>query len=306
MSGANLAAMKTVPKLIPIAPNRQNTCAVVVTYFPDEGVADRLGLIRKQVDEVLVIDNASDEQAVAHLRAALQTPEVSLIQNAANLGIAAALSQGSRWAEEKGYSWVLFFDQDTIPFADMAESLAGAYQDFPFKERLAVVGSSHSPEVDVPVASTGCSWRLAETVITSGSLVSVEALRTTGLFRDEFFIDAVDFEFCLRTRFLGFEIIEVTVPVMQHFIGRPQNNQIMGKSIPTHEHVPLRWYYSTRNSVVLYREYIWRNPRWVFRSIYARMRGMALMLIFERSRVSKLKHIARGFVDGILGRMGSI
>ncbi|MFX8766500.1 glycosyltransferase family 2 protein, partial [Acinetobacter baumannii] len=42
-------------------------------------------------------------------------------------------------------------------------------------------------------------------LISSGSLISVEALKAVGLMRDYYFIDYVDTEWCLRAEYLGYK-----------------------------------------------------------------------------------------------------
>ena len=58
-----------------------------------------------------------------------------------------------------------------------------------------------------------------KTVITSGCLVDAAFAREIGGFRDDFFIDQVDHEFCLRTRANGRRVAISAKPVMQHSVG---------------------------------------------------------------------------------------
>lgn len=298
-------AMAGDPKLLQPAPTKENICAVVVTYFPNEEMSYRLSRIHAQVDCVLVVDNTSSDTRPKCLGTFLPAPNVDIIRNCANLGIAAALNQGVRWAMQKGYAWVLFFDQDTIPFSDMVERLGAVYAEFPSKDRLAIIGSNHyvnSPPDRSPSATS--SWVESKTVITSGSLLSLEAARIAGSFRDEFFIDCVDLEYCLRLRSMGFEVVETLEPLMQHSIGRPTRHRLAWKGALTSNHTPWRWYYMTRNNLVLLREYLWKDPAWVFERTEEQIRWVLFMLLFEESKLLKLKYMALGFYDGITGRFG--
>ncbi len=127
------------------------------------------------------------------------------ILNSENLGVATALNQGVRFAKENCFSWALLFDQDTTPEKTMTEELLSVYTDFPHKEKLAIVGSNyysaynHRPLYS-SIDSGSCRWVENKTIITSGSLLSLRAFDTIGPFRDGFFIDHVNDEYCLRAR----------------------------------------------------------------------------------------------------------
>ena len=73
--------------------SKADVCAVVVTYHPDPGFPDRLDRVRPQVGRVVVVDNGSSPPAREMLRNAAG-PDVELILNDANLGVATALNQG--------------------------------------------------------------------------------------------------------------------------------------------------------------------------------------------------------------------
>jgi rhamnosyltransferase len=292
------------PKALQPAPAKDNICAVVVTYFPDEGFANRLSRIHMQVAHVVVVDNASDEQTFKHVQTVLSEPRIDVIRNSENLGIATALNQGVQWALNKGYTWVLLLDQDTVPSQDMVRTLIRAYEEFPDKGRLAIIGSnrfSNSQSDDGP--STNAEWwTVSKMVITSGTLLRLEAARMIGPFRDEFFMDCVDFEFCLRARIMGFRIVEILEPIMEHFIGSPKSVRLPWTKTETYNHRPWRSYYRMRNFVVLVREYIFEDSEWVLSLLYPRMKEIALTLLVEKSRIQKMKYMTIGLYDGFIGR----
>jgi rhamnosyltransferase len=293
------------PKSLPVAPRKENICAVVVTYFPDEGFSNRLSRIYMQVGHVIVVDNASDEETFEHVQTVVSDLGIDVIRNSENLGIATALNQGARLALEKEYDWTLFLDQDTIPAQNMVPMLTRAYDEFPGKNHLAIIGSSYAQDLrSDSCASTARSWVKSKIVITSGSLVSLKVLSIVGFFRDEFFIDCVDLDFCLRARSMGFEIIEVTQPVMQHFIGHATAHRLLFAETETSNHAPWRWYYMTRNHMALVREYLWKDPAWVLKAVDKRIRRILLMLFFEKSRIMKMKYLTIGLYDDIRGRFG--
>jgi rhamnosyltransferase len=293
--------------LCQIPPRKENICSIVVSYFPEGDFLSRLRRIKSQVAQVVVVDNASSDETAKLLEAAQTELGNAVIRNQANLGIATALNQGTAWAMGKGYAWCLLFDQDTTPSASMLQKLIAVYDQFPCRDRLAVIGSNYRAE-SVPVARVPKTqtWLERKTVITSGSLVSLAALDRIGPFRDEFFIDCVDFDFCLRARSMGFEVAEAIEPIMTHSVGLPAKHRLLGRQGEVFNHAPFRWYYITRNNIVLFGEYLWKDPAWVIKAVCARALASLLMLLFENSRLVKVKYMTAGFCDGLLGRLGRI
>src|SRR5258708_4061614 len=97
-SSTSLADPSLSPS-VTLTPRKEYLCAVVVTYFPDEKLLDRLQKIQQQVDRVVVVDNGSSGESAESLRTAEQKLHLEVIRNAENLGIATALNQGVRQAQ---------------------------------------------------------------------------------------------------------------------------------------------------------------------------------------------------------------
>ncbi len=145
----------------------------------------------------------------------------------------------------KAIGGFLPWTKDTQVAPDMVDSLTEAFRWYSFPERVAVIGSNYRDKATGKILDEG-SCRMASparemvAVLTSGSLVSVDALRAVGGFRDEFFIDCVDFEYCLRARSTGFHVLVTCKPVMEHGIGHPSGHRLLWKTFGTSNHSPLR------------------------------------------------------------------
>src|SRR5215469_14877515 len=200
--------------------------AIVVTHHPDNSFASRFERLAGQVGGMLIVDNNSDAEDVSMLREVAGRLNVTLLLNSQNLGLASALNIGATRAIDDGYEWALLFDQDTLPGDDIVDGLREAYQQFPEKGRLAIMGSNYrDPHTNEPVFGAsgvcGAAWRERKVVITSGSLISLRAYEAIGGFKAEYFVDCVDLEYCLRARSKGFKVIMTCAPLMVHGIGRP-------------------------------------------------------------------------------------
>jgi rhamnosyltransferase len=257
------------------------------------------------------VDNGSEQHVKENLEGICVKIGAALIPNDANLGVAAALNQGARYARDNSCEWALTMDQDSVVESFLVEALANAYARFPDKEKVAVIGSNYMDEKrgksligkeryrDPP-------WIEQTTVITSGSLVSMEAFERIGPFRENFFIDHVDDEYCLRARSLGYKVLLALSPAIRHSIGSARATKILGKAIWTSNHSAIRRYYMIRNFTVLAREYLFSEPAWILTRLARHAGFTILMLMLEGNRVCKLRNMGKGFLHGMTERMGRI
>ncbi len=291
--------------LMPLTP--AVVCAVVVTFNPDSDLSSQIERVIKQVHQVVIVDNGSKESCLSLLRQIAGKPGVHLILNPVNEGIARGLNQGATWASGKGYGWVLTLDQDTIVAEDIMKSFAEVYRTSSSDAELAVIGSNFinsrngRPFYDFtdPGGSLG---KEVKTVITSGSLVSLRVFHLIGGFREEFFIDGVDLEYCLRARTHGFRVMIVCRPLMVHSIGHLSEHRLWWKKTGTTNHSPWRYYFMARNTMILAREYARREPGWVLSTLWSRTKSLLLMTLFEKECIRKIGYSVLGGFDGARGK----
>lgn len=294
----------------PITPTevcKKDVLGIVVTYHPDSKLPERLRVIAEQVGSILVVDNHSNEDAIAMLRDAVHLVGGDLIVNDQNLGVARALNIGIDHAISGGYSWGLLFDQDTVPGPHLLTGLQRAYDGFPTREKVAVIGANYidaatlRPRRKAP-SGRDTTWIERRTVITSGSLVSLGRYQMLGPFRDEYFIDGVDLEYCLRARAEGLKVIMTCEPLMTHEVGQTVLRRLLWKTTGTSNHSRSRRYYMMRNQVDLAKRYLFKEPVWVVASLWTTLKSLILICLFEDGRFQKLKYTAVGLSDGLMSR----
>ena len=285
-------------------------CAVLVTHHPDDGFAPRLARIARQVGASIIVDNGSSDETLAMLRGVAAAPSITLIANLDNLGVARALNIGVQRAAALGFRSALLFDQDSVAGEGLVASLLEIRDSFASTERIAVVGSGYDePWQRAPAPAAGLShgdtWYEVESVITSGSLLDIAAYFEVGPFRDAFFIDYVDTEFCLRARGQGYRVVKAKQALMSHAIGAPTLHQALWIKKWTTNHSADRRYYIARNDTVLLREYGgYRGPGWALKSLQRRLRTCKRVLLYERQKTAKIRAIVSGWWDGVHGRLG--
>jgi rhamnosyltransferase len=279
-------------------------CAVFVTYFPDIGVVDRLRLLLPQVDRLVIVDNTPTEGREFDVNVLTKgNSQVLVIENGVNRGIAKALNQGLEFAFIAGYKWLVTMDQDSVCHTDMVPTLLKLSQ--ACEKPPAVVGSNYfDPQTagtKVPAGDDG-HWA-QKTVITSGSLIDVQVARTIGGFREDFFIDQVDHEFCLRARAHGHTIVISRKAVMTHSVGRSGGVRIPFLGVLPN-HPPVRKYYIARNTVVTVATHWRTEPAWCVRRIARMFLGLIEMALMEQHRVAKVCAFSFGVADGLRKQMG--
>lgn len=282
-----------------------SVCAIVVAFFPDHEFEERLLTVLPQVESLVVVDNTPGSGCARRLKPLTdRESHLHVIENQTNLGVAAALNQGLSLALNQGSQWLLTLDQDTVCYPDIVETLLHTRANCELAP--AVIGGNYldprNGKNKVAEDRTG-TWLEQKTVITSGCLVDVAIAHHIGGFRDNFFIDQVDHEFCLRMRAQGRRVIISRKPVMMHSVGEPDGPRLpfLG-ALPSHP--PLRKYYITRNSLVTVADYWQQEPEWCLRRSVRLLLGLALMALLEKNRLPKVRAFAAGVVDGLHRRMG--
>lgn len=288
-----------------VTKSRYNTvCAVLVTYYPDNNLYTRLKTLLSQVDALIIVDNTPTEKQQPRLPDFVDNKKVHMVMNHANKGIATALNQGLEIAAEIGHKWILTLDQDSQCYPDMVQALTKTYDIC--KPKAAIIGSNyfdrHKGQHNIQTSpEKACIDR--KTVITSGCLVDVAVALDIGGFREDYFIDQVDHEFCLRARSKGYRVVMSAKPTMTHSVGAEGGVKIpLLGAFP--DHSALRKYYIARNSLVTISQYWYREPVWCFLRIVRLMLGLAFMATLEKQRIAKVSAFMSGVTDAVRMKMG--
>ena len=283
-------------------------CAVVITFRPPSVVPGNLAITRPQVQGLVVVDNGSSSEALAPVLAASRALDFKLIENGANLGIASALNVGARWAKSQGYKFVALFDQDSTLSDGLIAKMVQEYETNPLREKIAIVTPKHmeleTGEWDRPAFAEDGGPLVA---ITSGSLMPIDIFERCGWFEDDLIIDRVDDEYCLRVRSMGYTIALCEDAHLHHSVGTPKIHSFLGfRQVKATHHGAKRYYYMTRNRIVMVKRYWRQYPRWCYFQARSVVRDMIVNFVVEDHRWAKLGTTLRGIIDGIFGRMGMV
>jgi O-antigen/teichoic acid export membrane protein/GT2 family glycosyltransferase len=284
----------------------QSCLAIVVSYNPGEHLIEFVQKLLVQFDEVLIIDNKSENESLTYLNQAKDFG-CKIIYNTENLGIASALNQGFRYAKNK-YEWVCTFDQDSNIPEDYRIKLFASLISHPEKNKVAVIGPQIF-EMNLN-KSVPYSWlknaRIFEvpTVITSGSLIRLSAFEVVGGFNERLFIDYVDHEFSLKLRSKGYMVTLCSDTQLYHKLGHTKSHRLFFREFFSSHHDALRRYYNTRNRFYVYFKYLVFEPVWVIQDFYYFIKEMIKILLVERDKKRKFKSVILGLADCARHRFG--
>lgn len=298
---------------------------VVVTYRPDQEFEARFDAMAKEFERVVMVDNSASSAPAERLEEIRRRTGCTLLINASNLGIAAALNLGFSELARHGCEWAVAFDQDSVPEPGFLGQLLDCARRFQSTPRAAVViganwidqGRPDHPSLHLQprplcrplfrrVPAVGCDLDEVTCVITSGSLFHLPAWRAIGGFDESLFLDLVDAEYCLRARRHGLRVCVSAQARLRHHRGSKREVRFLGATWWPAFMPPLRLRCLFRNRLLVARRYVWREPHWVaFEAAFA-AKILAEIVFLQDGKMAKLAACFGGTWDGIRGRRGAI
>ena len=288
--------------------------SIMVTYNPDSDVVENAKSIVQSCAKLIIIDNGSNPGSKVYLQELEKEQKMTIIWNKENVGLGRALNQGIQFilnAEElRHVKWIATFDQDSTVQADYFEKMLQSYEGFSEKEAVAILAPSWvEQKLETDGAMHGkqnLELQEQRTVITSGSLMKKEAFQKIGFFEEDYFIDFLDHELCLRARSHGYKIFIVPQVTMLHNLGNTQEHALLGSRVKATNHNYIRRYYITRNRLYTYKKYFRTEKEWIKEDFIATAKEFIIILLFEQNRLKKLGSMTRGVWDALRGKKGAL
>jgi rhamnosyltransferase len=307
-------------------PSIEQVCAVVVTYNIGSSYINNFNSICEQVDKIIIVDNGSTNDTIPvleQLSLMYTQDKLEVIVNGYNVGLATAQNIGVRKALELGYEWILLLDHDSNAAPGMVEAMLSHHNANQVKPPL-IMGpainelSTTEMKPNYIALTNGRVRRLNLTeaansndllfIISSGSLIHASVFNRIGFLNDDFFIDYVDIEFCLRARMSNINISVVENAVLYHRLGNVtiQKCKFFSCTFVTTNHCPLRRAYIYRNRLKVWRTYLFAFPLYVAYDVAASCFGIFKIISFESNKAKKFAGIMLGMWLGIINHKGKI
>ncbi|SDP56854.1 rhamnosyltransferase [Mucilaginibacter sp. OK268] len=280
--------------------------AIIVIYQPEitELIKNIAGVINA-VDQLILYQNSSIADQLIFYEAYLNLPhkdKITFLGTGDNVGIATALNMGVKWSLENDYTHILTLDQDSYfePGVLTSYKLLISQQN---DDRIGVFGIN-------PVCGNSFLFEVADQVlevtdtITSGSIFPLNIFNECGLFMDELFIDAVDYEFCYRiSKRNGYKTLVFTSILLQHKVGYVTKTRWGFK---TDNYSAFRTYFIVRNHIIMWKRYPEIFPR-TYKIVLIKTHIIGRIIkvfLAENDKQKKTKAIIIGLIHGLKGRLG--
>jgi rhamnosyltransferase len=289
----------------PAAKGVSRTAGAIVLFHPD---VNTLGAVvssaAAQVDDLLIIANDDAPWSCP-------LPEnVVLARPGRNLGLGGAYNLAARWARKRGATHLLLLDQDSVAAPGMvAGLLEGFKQPGPVAASGPLWRDSRTGDDGFFVLARAwgigrCTPRAGDIVavdslISSGSLISLDAFADVGPFDEILFIEHVDTDWALRAHAKGYRLYGVADARLDHTFGEAALSLWpLGPRRRLFLYPPERNYYLLRNSLVLWRRrYVpwW----WVFRDARRTLTIMLFYLICVPPRLERARAMFCALRDSV-------
>ena len=258
--------------------------AVIVFFHGTDNVIKLINNISESTNKIIVINNGSDKASDKVLEVVRMMPNVRVIDNETNMGIAYALNQGLYYAQEECCHFLLTMDQDSIisntDVIRLKESLE--------TDNVASVGTYYS-------TITNSINREVDYLITSGNMVKVDVALAIGGYNECLFIDSVDIEFSFRLRRQGYKLLLVKDTHLCHKIGELEYSPLL--KIGYLSHNKNRFYYKFRNAQYTIDCYFKTFPIQCAKMQLCLWKDFAKIILIEKNKKEKLKSAIKGLRD---------
>lgn len=286
--------------------------AGIVTYWPHfELLHQLIRILVKSTDGLVIFANSPmTEEARNNLERLAGSGKIEIVQSRGNVGLGVAYNYILKRARSLGAKAVFLSDQDSVPLDGTVDLLAKTVRHLSLKgHRVAVVGprpigpriqSAEFKNVRLfkrPRNVSSPHILAADFVISSGSVVMLDAFEAIGPFREDFFIDGIDIEWCFRAWSKGFSCWIALDAFMEHRLGRGVLTfPIIGFPVPRQP--PSRLYTYVRNQIhMLGMRHV--PLRWKLKVIpYIGLQAFVYALRGNPRRLS-LVAIGRGMCEGV-------
>lgn len=205
--------------------NKQKYVIGLVIYYPKKNLFKRVEEITQLGYIVYIFDNSPDEER--YTGSLKKKSNIFYLTAGTNVGISYALSTICATARAHGHHRLLFLDQDTGISSNTLEFVSNQLQ-----TEMPLTQSKYAALVfDGTTAKKKCVEDITF-AISSGSLFCLHILKQIGWHNLQYFVDCVDYEFCLRAKRNGFRIGKIrNTPDFDHVSEQPDRIvKILGKS----------------------------------------------------------------------------
>lgn len=261
--------------------------AIILTYYPEKELFSKDYLSFSQhVDKVIIWENTPAKDAPKYRY--LQDGQVDYMSNGCN-SISKALNTIWHYAKQNGYDALLTMDQDS------------SFDDFKGYKEWACKMIDEEPCICSPWYFGKMSEPMVfnqNHAITSGMIIPLSILDDINGYNEEFDIDAIDIDLCLRAKSKGYKILQNNQFVLNQRFGQRYEKIVFGKVFTGSEYGPKRLNGIFRNYIITYRRN--KRPEYLKKNIhYILVNTIKNVIVCESNKLQKLYAIVKGCYQGL-------
>lgn len=277
-------------------------CTAIILYNPNiEDLKKSLPVYCNETDLVIMWQNSFINEEI-QLYFTNDYKNVLFAGSGENLGIATALNNCVRLAEKENFDYILTMDQDSYFEKGMITKYKIKITENKLN-KIGVYGINPLQNSKSLFEIKNATLEVADT-ITSGSVFKISNFHKTGYFRDDLFIDAVDYEYCYRIKKkFNLKTIVFCDIILNHTVGYSEKTRF-GFSVSNYS--AFRSYFIVRNQFK-----IWK----MYPELFSKKYKMTLLkdhffiriikvILAEKKKTKKIKAILIGFYHFLINKSG--
>lgn len=296
----------------------KSVCVILVNYNTPQHTADCIKSLQTYCDQslfdIVVVDNASADDSVALLQS--QFPSLHFILNTSNLGFAEGNNKGLEYSFEKGYTYSLPLNTDTLVDEDAISVLTAHLDQHPGAAAVQpaiywmynhnklwngpgyfnqLLGDTRS-KTDVSEQHAANGYKTVDWLSGCCMLIRNSILKEAGVFNKQFFLYYEDVELSFRIRRQGYQLHYLPATKIYHEAGVSGKTKQKGDEGFLN---PVIHYYNSRNHIWVLRRY---GSTLLF-PLYLITNGAyytaVLLYLKMRGRNKKVSSLLKGLKDGL-------
>ena len=292
--------------------------SIIVLFHPNwVSLSQLIKNLDMQSTNIILVDNTPEMERQYNYLDFNLPKNLKYLDLKDNKGIAKAQNEGINEAIELGAEYFLIFDQDSSISENFVSPLLALHKKLVDDgNHVAAVGPVFwdiksnivSPVVRydgikiikaTPLESE--EFTMADHIISSGSLISVDAIREIGLMDEKLFIDYVDLEWGMRAKKKGYSCYVANQVKMLHSIGdKSIKIPLLNKHVNVHS--DFRKYFILRNAFYL-AIYSDLDFYWRYHQILNKMQYLAFLIVYVPPRFNNLRIFFSAFYDAVTKNM---
>ena len=272
--------------------NSKNYCFIIPTYNPNKRFNEVINNILGLNVKIFIFDNNSQfkENLIFNHK------NIEIKHSKENLGYAFGINYFIKKYISK-FDWFCMLDQDSMLNSNYIGHIINKF-DF-YKDNIGLIGTNikyKNLNKNILKLSMKTNFHEKKTLICSGTFINKNLIEKFGYLKDEFFMEYIDVEYCLRMEKNGYTNYITSFPFLVQEFGNNEIYKIFGKKISVDNHKPERYYYRAKNLKYCVKNYFFYLKKETLIHIYNFLKMYLKIIIFEDYKIKKTYLILKGFL----------